>query len=154
MPRVKVGPALPDARTLDAEIARLRDLDIGGLQVRWQNVFRRRPPPHLPRHLLFRVLAYRLQADRLGDLDAESQQLLDTTGSPEDAGKRAVEIKRQTTEIRPGTMLAREWNGRIQRGRRSRRWLCLERQDLSEPVEGRPGHHWHPLERAQVLWLA
>ena len=102
MPRVKVGPALPDATTLDVEIARLRDLDIGGLQVRWQNVFRRRPPPHLPRHLLFRVLAYRLQADRLGDLDAESQRLLDATGSPEDAGKRAVEIKRQTTEMRPG----------------------------------------------------
>jgi len=91
MPRVKVGPALPDARTLDIEIARLRDLDIGGLQVRWQNVFRRRPPPHLPRHLLFRALAYQLQADRLGDLDAESQRLLDATGSPEDAGKRAVE---------------------------------------------------------------
>jgi len=115
MPRVKVGPALPDARTLDVEIARLRDLDIGGLQVRWQNVFRRRPPPHLPRHLLFRALAYQLQADRLGDLDTESQRLLDATGSPEDAGKRAVEIKRQTTEMRPGTMLAREWNGRMQR---------------------------------------
>ena len=115
MPRVKVGPALPDATTLDVEIARLRDLDIGGLQVRWQNVFRRRPPPHLPRHLLFRVLAYRLQADRLGDLDAESQRLLDATGSPEDAGKRAVEIKRQTMYVRPGTMLAREWNGQMQR---------------------------------------
>ena len=114
MPRVKVGPALPDARTLDVEIARLRDLDIGALQVRWRNVFRRRPPPHLPRHLLFRVLAYRLQADRLGDLDAESQRLLDATGSPEDAGKRAVE-KRQTTDVRAGTMLAREWNGRMQR---------------------------------------
>jgi hypothetical protein len=153
MPRVKVGPALPDAKTLEVEIARLRDLDIGELQARWQNVFRRRPPPHLPRHLLFRVLAYRLQVDRLGDLDAESQRLLDTTGSPEDAGKRAVAIKRQTTHVRPGTMLTREWNGRMQRvavladG-------CLERQDLSEPVEGRPGHHWHPLERAQVLWPA
>ena len=27
MPRVKVGPAPPDASTLDVEIARLRDLD-------------------------------------------------------------------------------------------------------------------------------
>ena len=90
MPRVKVGPALPDAKTLDVEIARLRDLDVGDLQARWHNVFRRRPPPHLPRHLLFRVLAYRLQADRFGDLDAESQRLLDGAGSPEDAGKRAV----------------------------------------------------------------
>jgi hypothetical protein len=28
MPRVKVGPALPDVSTLDVEIARLRDLDL------------------------------------------------------------------------------------------------------------------------------
>jgi hypothetical protein len=39
---------------------------------------------------LFRVLAYRLQAERLGDLDVESRRLLDGTGPPEDAGKRAV----------------------------------------------------------------
>jgi len=115
MPRVKIGPALPDAKTLDVEITHLRDLDIGALRARWRNVLRRRPPPHLPRHLLFRVLAYRLQADRLGDLDADSQRLLDDTGSPEDAAKRAVELKRLTTDLQPGTILAREWKGRMQR---------------------------------------
>jgi hypothetical protein len=115
MSRVKVGPALPDAKHLDVEIARLRDLDIGALQARWRNLFRRRPLPHLYRHLLFRVLAYRLQADRWGDLDAESQRLLDATASPEDAAKRAIETKPLTTYLQPGTMLAREWNGRMQR---------------------------------------
>ena len=115
MARVKIGPALPDIKTLDVEIARLRDLDIRALQARWHTVFRRRPSSHLPRHLLFRVLAYRLQADRLGDLDAESQRLLDGAGPAEDAGKRAIDPNRLATDVRPGTMLAREWNGRMQR---------------------------------------
>src|SRR6516165_4313245 len=32
--------------------------------------------------------------------------------------------------------------------------LCLERQDLSEPHEGRVCDHWHPLEWTQILWVA
>jgi hypothetical protein len=115
MPRVKVGPALPDRKTLDVEIARLRDLDVGALRARWQNMFRRQPPRHLPRHLLFRMVAYRLQADQLGDLDGESRRLLDSAASPEAAGRRAVDGNRVTADVRPGTMLAREWNGRMHR---------------------------------------
>ena len=65
MPRVRIGPALPDREQLDVEITRLRDLDVGELRNRWHAVFGRPAPPHLSRHLLFRVLAYRLQADRL-----------------------------------------------------------------------------------------
>jgi hypothetical protein len=56
-----------------------------------------------------------LQAERLGDLDVESRRLLDGAGPPEDAGKRAVDSNRPTAEVRPGTMLAREWNGRMHR---------------------------------------
>jgi len=115
MPRVKVGPAPPDRKTLDVEIARLRDFDVGALRARWQDVFRRQPPPYLPRHLLFRMLAYRLQADHLGDLDGESRRLLDSAVSPEAAGKRAVEGARVTRDMSPGTMLGREWNGRMHR---------------------------------------
>ena len=96
MPRVKIGPALPDRSVLNVEIAHLRDLDISGLRAHWHSVFRRRPPPQLPRHLLYRVLAYRLQAERLGDLDSESQRLLDRSGSPEKAGHRAVDLSRCT----------------------------------------------------------
>src|SRR6202166_4425728 len=72
MPRVKIGPALPDRATLDVEIARLRDLDVTELRSHWQAVFGRPAPPHLARHLLFRTLAYRLQADRWGDLEGET----------------------------------------------------------------------------------
>src|SRR6476660_1192337 len=34
------------------------------------------------------------------------------------------------------------------------RRLCLERQDLSEPHEGRVCDHRHPLEWTQILWVA
>ena len=115
MPRVRIGPALPDRKKLDVEIARLRDLDVGDLRNRWHSVFGRLPPPHLPRHLLFRILAYRLQADRFGDLDGESKRLLDRSESPEKAGQKAVGLVRRIADVRPGTVLGREWNGRMQR---------------------------------------
>jgi hypothetical protein len=115
MPRVKVGPALPDSKTLELGVARLRHLNLGDLQAHWHTVFRRQASPQLPRHLLFRVIAYRLQADLLGDLDAESKRLLDGAGTPQEAGQRAVDGSRLTTEVRPGTMLAREWNGKMHR---------------------------------------
>ena len=62
--------------SLDDEIAHLRGLDLHGLRARWKSMFRRQPPSHLPRHLLFAVLAYRLQADELGDLDPVTARLL------------------------------------------------------------------------------
>jgi len=115
MPRVKIGPAQPDRKSVDVEIARLRDLDAAALRARWHTVLGRLPSPHLPKHLLLRVLAYQLQADRFGDLDAEVRRLLDGATSPEDIGKRSVDPNRQSIDLRPGTMLAREWNGRMQR---------------------------------------
>lgn len=115
MARVKIGPAPPDRKTLDVEIAHLRSLDVGELRNRWHTALGRRSPPHLPRHLLFRILAYRLQADQLGDLDSESQRILDRSGSPEDAGQHAVDLSRRTVSLRPGTVFGREWNGRMHR---------------------------------------
>jgi hypothetical protein len=113
MPRIKSGLAQPDRKSVDIEIARLRELDVAALRARWHTVFGRRAPPHLPRHLLFRILAYRLQADLLGDLDAESLRLLDRSETPEKAGQRAV--ARRPVYVRPGTVLGREWNGQMQR---------------------------------------
>jgi Protein of unknown function (DUF2924) len=116
MPRVVIDPAVPDQASLDNEIARLRGLDVGVLRARWHTVFRRRAPPHLPRHLLFRILAYRLQADRLGDLDADSRRLLDRIGSGSPAGidRLVADLNRPRTELRPGTLLRREWDGHLQ----------------------------------------
>jgi hypothetical protein len=115
MPRAMIHPASPDREKLDIEIARLRDFDVAELRARWHTVFRRRAPSHLPRHLLFRILAYRLQADRLGDLDAETLRLLDRSGSPADVGRLAAEFNKRRTDLRAGTVLVREWGGQLHR---------------------------------------
>jgi Protein of unknown function (DUF2924) len=115
MPRVMVDPAVPNGESLDNEIARLRGLDVGGLRARWHTVFRRRAPPHLPRHLLFRILAYRLQVDHLGDLDPDTRRLLDRSGDPIEIGRLAADRNHRRTELRPGTLLTREWDGHLQR---------------------------------------
>src|SRR5438067_2943471 len=110
MPRVVIDPALPDRASLDNEIARLRGLDVGELRARWHTALRRRAPPHLPRHLLFRILAYRLQADQLGDLDADTRRVLDRigSGSSEVIGRLVADLNRSTAELRPGPLLTRE----------------------------------------------
>src|ERR1700732_1593434 len=100
------------------EIAHLRGLDLKGLRSRWHSVFQRLPPDHLPRHLMFAIIAYRIQADRLGDLDHETRQVLDrqdakSTGVTMSA--RLVRFDQKQIELTPGTVLVREWDRHSQR---------------------------------------
>ena len=75
--------------SVEDEIAHLRDLDLRGLRARWQSVFQRPAPLHLPRHLLFAVLAFGIQADRFGELDHETRKVLDRTNAND--GEQAEE---------------------------------------------------------------
>ena len=104
--------------SLEGEIAHLRDLDLHGLRARWKSIFRQQSPSHLPRHLLFAVLAYRLQADELGDLDPATARLLKqiaTSGDPLEVSRRTDEFGRRRAELKPGTILMREWNAQSYR---------------------------------------
>jgi hypothetical protein len=104
--------------SIEDEIAHLRGLDLKGLRARWQSVFQRPPPTHLPRHLLFAIIAYRIQADRFGDLDHETKQVLDRTDSKETGAAmsaRLVSFDQKRTELTPGTVLVREWDRQSQR---------------------------------------
>jgi hypothetical protein len=93
---------------IEDEIVHLRGLDLKGLRARWQSVLQRPAPRHLPRHLLFAIIAYRIQADRFGDLGHETRQLLDRTGAKESGtamSARLVSFDQKRTELTPGTVL-------------------------------------------------
>jgi hypothetical protein len=104
--------------SVEDEIAHLRGLDLKGLRSRWQSVLRRPAPAHLPRHLLFAVIAYRLQADRFGDLDHATRQVLDQTVAKEEGpamSARLASFDQKRTELSAGTVLVREWDRQSQR---------------------------------------
>jgi Protein of unknown function (DUF2924) len=77
-------------------------------------------PAHLPKWLLVRVLAYRMQAVALGGLDAETLRMM--RGSPAGAGvesaarfaSRSPKTK-DGVSLRPGALVVREWQGRLHR---------------------------------------
>jgi len=100
------------------EIAHLRGLDLKSLRSRWQGVFQTPAPAHLFQHLLFAVIAYRIQADRFGDLDHATKQMLDKMAAKE-AGPalsvRLASFDQKRAKLTPGTVLVREWDRQSQR---------------------------------------
>src|SRR3954469_12518719 len=108
----------PTEAPVEIEIVHLRGLDLKGLRARWQSVLQRPAPDHLPRHLLFAIVVYRIQADRFGDLDHETRQLLDRTDPKEtraEMSARLLRFDQRGSELTPGTVLVREWDQRSQR---------------------------------------
>ena len=72
----------------------------------------------MTRHLLFAVIAYRLQADRFGDLDHAIRQVLDRTIAKEAEpamSARLASFDQKRTKLTPGTVLVREWDRQSQR---------------------------------------
>src|SRR5271170_4796494 len=109
--------SLPLDASVFSIVAGLEGHDLDGLRRQWRVHLGGEPPLHLPRWLLMRVLAYRLQADAFGGLDKSIQRML---RSKEGEGAAAPFDRRgpQTRDgvgLKAGAMLAREWNGKLER---------------------------------------
>ncbi len=103
----------PAAVSLAGELDRLSAMDAASLRRRWRMVFGRAAPEQLPRALLQRALAYRIQADALGDLDRDTIRMLDRLARE---GRDATVIPLpELRGTKPGTLLVREWEGMLHR---------------------------------------
>jgi Protein of unknown function (DUF2924) len=115
----KTAPAASaplDASVL-AIVAGLEGHDLNGLRRQWRAHLGGEPPLHLERRLLLRVLAYRLQADAFGGPDQAIQRMLRSHKEPNlrvPFDRRAPQM-RDGVGLRAGAMLAREWNGKLER---------------------------------------
>ena len=140
-------------------ISSLPGLDKRQLLLQWRNHLGGAPPGHLPSWLLARVLAYRLQAAALGDLEPG---LLRKLKGAEDAGTRIESAPfanrppatRDGVDLRPGAILAREWRGKLERVTILEDGYAWSGKTLWKPVRDRQGDHRHKLERPSLLRLA
>ncbi len=128
-PHVRVG----DRTRVDTELEGLDGLGLDELRLQWRNRWGRLAPAHLSRALLFRLMAYRIQADACGDLDRQTAKMLDRLAAKEIEDRASVETKAAEASnpsipspsktrgsesplvLKPGALLTREWQGRIER---------------------------------------
>jgi Protein of unknown function (DUF2924) len=141
-----------DFKSMQAEVEALERLDLGTLRIQWRNRWGRLAPASLPRGMLYRVLAYRIQTEAFGDLDRETVRLLgrfaasplgandfarpgnvepdkfglgnagppvgatiDEPKNRKPARPPSREDVRSPMVLKPGALLTREWQGRIER---------------------------------------
>jgi len=91
-------------------LSRLPKLDLSQLREEWRFLYKTDVSPHLSGELLIRALAYRIQEVALGGLRPELQrQLRQIAHELKQAGEAA---KRLRPQLKPGTRLIREWQGR------------------------------------------
>ena len=119
--RPAVAPRLrreEDEPRLGQAIAQLEDLPLEALCLSWRNHLGGSPPRHLPRWLLARLLAYRLQAQAHGDLAPATLRLVKGRGGRDAAGPKPFQTRsaalREGGALRPGSVLVREWQGRLE----------------------------------------
>jgi hypothetical protein len=111
----KSGATLPLDASVSVIVADLEGHDIAGLCRLWRDRLGGEAPAHLPRSLLMRALAYRLQAEAYGDLDKTTRRII----RGEDRDNAAFDRRHPETKggvgLKPGALLVREWRGKLER---------------------------------------
>lgn len=116
-------------------VAQIEDMDLEALRALWQKYYG--APPRLQSLPIMRMmLAWRIQAQRLGGLDKETNRALANSGSPQAEGKH----------LGFGARLTRIWKGReveIVVEERGFRWEGNVYPSLSAAATAITGSRWN-----------
>jgi hypothetical protein len=109
-PSSSIGQAANRHVVNEEALSRLLTLDIGELRQQWRGLYKTQAPRHFSRELLVRAVAYRMQELARGGLRPEPQRQLRRIAQQfKETGAAAI---RARAELKPGTRLMREWQGR------------------------------------------
>jgi hypothetical protein len=98
---------------IEAELARLRSMPKAELRERYRSLFKAEPPKAFGPDLLRRSIAYRMQEQAYGGMDAATRRLLNNLMAQHARSKdgRIVVPRR----IKPGAVLVRQWKNQSHR---------------------------------------
>lgn len=95
---------------LDDKIGALESLPTHELKIAWRRLCRAEPPRCMPRDLMIRALAYRLQERAHGGLSPATKRKLRSLVAEVEA--KGAQVFDPGIALKPGARLVREWAGR------------------------------------------
>jgi hypothetical protein len=101
---------IKNATSCREALSRLPNLDIGELRQQWRGLYKTQAPPNLSRELLLGAVAYRMQEVAFGELRPARQRQLRQMA--QQFNRIGAAKARPRPELKPGTRLMREWQGR------------------------------------------
>lgn len=105
--RRAAGPFAVDA--IERQVSSIQDFTTDQLNDVWRGRLGTEPPAIRSREVLLRLLAWRVQSEAFGGLDAPTElKLREIAKALERDGSYAPKIRR---ELSPGVVLTREWKG-------------------------------------------
>lgn len=135
-----------DPAKMEAELARLGELDVGMLKARWRSTTGRAAPAGVQKSLLLKMLAYRLQADAFGDLDPDTSRFLDRISLDRGlAGAKTLPLP-DKARAGQGAIFVREWEGvthHVMHMRDGYAWNGSTYRSLSEVARAITGVRWN-----------
>ncbi len=98
---------MPDQMDIQARMSELEDLDRSGLRVAWIDMFETAPPHHLSMTFMRKATIHEEQCRQFGGLSPALKRALKAAAEGKPVSSAAV------TACKPGTLLIREWNGKV-----------------------------------------